>query len=125
MSMSPIGLPQIQSDYRLFRTRPIQAPRSDLWEMLEDPTLSQGYRHLTLSLLASGPECGKVREDMDLYVVAELKNESIHHLFPEQWLHIQACHKCREFHDLVYFITRETLPVDDGWEAVKATARPV
>ena len=125
MSMSIIGLPRLQSDYRRSRTGPVKTQQADLWTMLEDPSLSQGYRHLTLTLLANGPECSKVREEMDPYVLAELKGEVVHRVFPEQWLHLQACHKCREFHDLIYFITRETQPVDDGWEAVPSTARPI
>ncbi len=125
MSMSIIGLPRVQSDYRRSRTRPVKTEHADLWTMLEEPTLSQGYRHLTLTLLASGPDCAHVRTDMDAYVLAELKGQSVHRTFPEQWLHLQACHRCREFHDLVHFITRETLPVDDGWEAVPSTTRPI
>ncbi len=125
MSMSIIGLPRVQSDYHRSRTRPVKTEHADLWTMLEDPSLSQGYRHLTLTLLANGPECGKIRHEMDSYVLAELTGKVVHRVFPEQWLHLQACHKCREFHDLVHFITRETLPVDDGWEAVSSTARPI
>jgi len=125
MSMSIIGLPRIQNDYRSSRTRPVKTEHADLWTMLEDSSLSQGYRHLTLTLLANGPECSKIREEMDSYVLAELKGKVVHRTFPEQWLHIQACHKCREFHDLIHFITRETLPVEDGWEAVPSTTRPI
>jgi len=93
--------------------------------MLEDPALSQGYRHLTLTLLANGPDCDHVRQNMDAYVLSELKGEAVHRTFPEQWLHLQACSKCREFHDLLHFLTRETLPLDDGWGAVPVTALPV
>ena len=83
MSMSSIGLPRIQSDYRRSRTRPVQTEKLDLWTMLENPTLSQGYRHLTLTLLANGPDCAHVRDGMDAFVLAELRGDSTHRSFPE------------------------------------------
>lgn len=125
MSMLSMLQQQVQTNYRRSRSRNVQVERTDLFELLDDPNMSQGYRHLTLTLLANGPDCDHVRDHMDGYVGAELKGAAAHRKFPEMWLHIQACHHCREFHDLIHFITRETVPVEDGWEAVRVTATPV
>jgi hypothetical protein len=123
--MLPMFQQQVQTNYRRSRTRQVEVEQTDLFELLEDPSLSQGYRHLTLTLLANGPDCKQVRNGMDGYVAAEIKGQVVHRDFPELWLHIQACQHCREFHDLIHFITRETSPLDDGWESVQVTAQAV